>query len=115
MSGIGLQLWDASGRIVLDGTTRCARIVDMFEIPQARDANGHPLGYGDGQPGRHDVNLSAGEPFWSFMPDFLFKHISMNAPVPIFEIDSRGISWHYSTTNDGFLTPVSGWCVVGVY
>lgn len=98
---VGLQLWDASGRLVLDGSTRCGRIKDMV--------------YVNGSDGAVGANLSDGTPWWSFMPEFLFKHISMNAPVPIIDIDANGVRWRYSTTSDGYRTPVQGWLVYGVY
>lgn len=71
--------------------------------------------YIDGNDGGISVNLADGTPWWSFMPDFLFWHISMNSPVPIIDIDATSLRWHYSVTSDAYRHPVTGWLVYGVF
>ncbi|MDN7743032.1 hypothetical protein [Burkholderia multivorans] len=98
----GLQIFDAAGRVILDGTTRCGRIRGVVRV-----------GGGDGGQA---ADLSGGSPFWSFMPDWLFQHISMNAPVPVVDIDATGVRWRYSTDgSSSYRTPVPGWLIYGVY
>ncbi|AIP66326.1 hypothetical protein [Burkholderia thailandensis] len=99
----GLQIFDATGRLMLDGTTRCGRVMGMQRIQ-------------GGAAGGVSVDLSRGTPFWSFMPDWLFQHISMNAPVPIVQIGAGGVSWRYSTDgSSSYRTPVPGWLIYGVF
>ncbi|WP_431822508.1 hypothetical protein [Burkholderia sp. F1] len=98
----GLQIWNERGQLVLDGTTRCGRLRGIQKL--------------NGTDGGIDVDLSAGQPFWSFMPDWLFQHISMNAPVPVIDIDARGVRWRYSTDGgNSYRTPVTGWLIYGVF
>lgn len=69
-----------------------------------------------GYDGSLAVDLSDGEPFWSFQPDFLFKHISNVTPPPIITINSTGIYWSYSSTSGlSYPNPITGWLFVGVY
>ncbi|KWI49397.1 hypothetical protein WM06_21375 [Burkholderia cepacia] len=98
----GLQIFDSNGRLLLDGTTRCGRLRGMVWI-----------GGGDGS---QSADLSGGEPFWAFMPDWLFQHISMKAPVPNVEINAGGVRWWYSTDGGSdYRTPVVGWLIYGVF
>ncbi|KGS17014.1 putative gp61 [Burkholderia pseudomallei MSHR5613] len=99
----GLWIWDGAARLMLDGTTRCGRIVGMQRIQEGMD-------------GSAAADLSRGEPFWAFMPDWLFRHISMNAPVPNVEINAGGVRWWFSRDgNSSNRTPVPGWLVYGVF
>ncbi|AJX21531.1 hypothetical protein [Burkholderia pseudomallei] len=69
-----------------------------------------------GQGGSIAVDLSGGTPFWAFTPDWLFKHIAQNAPVPVVSVNAGGISWFYSAPPNGdHLTPMPGLLVFGVY
>ncbi|MCA7986559.1 hypothetical protein [Burkholderia vietnamiensis] len=98
----GLQIWNEHGQLVLDGTTRCGRLRGSQRIT--------------GSDGSVAIDLSGGTPFWAFMPDWLFQHISMNAPVPIVDIDATGVRWRYSTDgSSSYRTPVPGWIIYGVY
>ncbi|KEZ04800.1 hypothetical protein GQ57_15875 [Burkholderia sp. MSh2] len=98
----GLEIWDDAGRVMLNGTTRCGRLHGVVRI--------------GGADGGVAADLSGGQPFWSFMPDWLFQHISMNAPVPVIDIDAGGVRWRYSTDGGGsYRTPVPGWLIYGVY
>lgn len=98
----GLWIWDGAGRLMLEGTTRCGRIVGSQRVE-------------NGAAGSVVVDLSRGTPFWSFMPDWLFQHISMKVPVPIIDIDANGVRWRYNTTSGDYVTPVPGWLIYGVF
>ncbi|MCO1358815.1 hypothetical protein L0Y97_07810 [Burkholderia multivorans] len=98
----GLQIFDAAGRVILDGTTRCGRLRGMVWL--------------GGSDGSQQADLSGGEPFWAFMPEWLFQHISMKAPVPNVEINSGGVRWWYSMDGgNDYRTPVFGWLIYGVF
>lgn len=98
----GLQIWNASGVLVLDATQRCGRIKGAIQLTGAN--------------GSVASDLSDGTPFWSFQPDFLYKHISNQTPPPIVSINSGGISWTYSSTAGlNFPNPVTGWLFWGVF
>ncbi|MFM0498159.1 hypothetical protein [Paraburkholderia caledonica] len=91
----GLQIWNASGQLMLDATQRIGRIKGSHYL----DGNGGSVG----------MDLSDGTPFWSFQPDFLFAHINGNSPVPVVSISSTGVSWTYSTPpTQSFLVPIKG-------
>ncbi|MFM0330644.1 hypothetical protein [Paraburkholderia strydomiana] len=98
----GLQIWNASGQLILDATSRCGRIKGQQ--------------YVGGTAGSLSVDLSSGTPFYSFQPDFLFAQIDNQTPPPIFTINSGGISWTYSSTagmNNPH--PITGTVFVGVF
>ncbi|TGP43478.1 hypothetical protein EN871_16870 [bacterium M00.F.Ca.ET.228.01.1.1] len=98
----GLQIWNASGQLILDATSRCGRIKG-----QARVA-----GFADSRV----VDLSGGTPFYSFQPDFLFAHINNQTPPPIFAINASGISWTYSSTAGmNNPNPITGYVFFGVF
>ncbi|KDR34712.1 hypothetical protein BG57_03785 [Caballeronia grimmiae] len=83
---VGLQIWDAQGRLVVDLTTRLARIVGSVVI--------------DGNPFQVSSPLLAqGDIFVAFQPTNLWNFIDMDVSRPIFTIPARGgttISWTYS-------------------
>lgn len=98
----GLQIWNASGVLVLDATQRVGRIKGFA---RCAGSNGSQAAY-----------MGDGTPFWSFQPDFLFKHISNETPPPIISIDANGISWTYSSTSGlTYPNPITGWLFFGVY
>ncbi|SDR19272.1 hypothetical protein SAMN05443245_3447 [Paraburkholderia fungorum] len=98
----GLQIWNASGQLLLDATSRVGRIKGSQQI--------------SGGSGSIAMDLSSGTPFWSFQPDFLFAHINGNSPVPVVSISSTGISWTYSSPpTTSYLYPITGWLFWGVY
>lgn len=98
----GLQIWNASGVLVLDATHRCGRIKGAF--------------YVSGSAGAVASDLSDGTPFWSFQPDFMYRHISNQTPPPIISISATGVSWVYSSTAGlNYPNPVTGWLFWGVF
>ncbi|KVQ37078.1 hypothetical protein [Burkholderia ubonensis] len=100
---VGLQIFDAQGRALLDATSRAGRVSGVAVLDTS------------GSPGYRAADLSGGTPFWAFIPDWLFRHVSMNAPVPVVSIDANGIGWRYSDSPSGWRTPMSGTLVYGVY
>lgn len=99
----GLQIWNENGVLMLDATHRLGRIKG---VPQ----------YLTGGSGHYAVDLSDGEPFWSFQPDFLFAHINGNTPVPVVTISATGAVWTYTAApTQSYLNPITGWLFVGVY
>lgn len=98
----GLQLWNGSGTLVLDGTTRCARIKGIT-----------PVG---GSNGSAAADLSGGTPFWSFQPDRLYYHISNQTVPPIITIDANGVYWSYSSLSGlTFGVAITGTVIYGVF
>ncbi|MBM2769933.1 hypothetical protein [Burkholderia anthina] len=98
----GLQIFDGSGRPMLDARTRAGRIVGIQWI--AND-------------GSIAADLSSGEPFWAFAPEWIFKRVGGEEPKPLISIDSRGISWRYSANASGSTryNHVPGWLIYGVF
>lgn len=109
---VGLQIWDSQGRTLLDASSRAGRVAGIARI-DARGTSGARWQAGDS--GAVAADLSAGSPFWAFYPDWLYQHVSQNAPVPIVDIDSTGIRWRYSYHDGNFYTPMPGMLVYGVY
>ncbi len=98
----GLQIYNASGVLMLDGTTRTGRIKGMARIK--------------GTNGSVACDMSDGTPFWSFQPDFFYKHISNQTPPPIITIDSNGVYWSYSSVAGlAYAVPITGFIIYGVY
>ncbi|AOJ72242.1 hypothetical protein WS81_26060 [Burkholderia sp. MSMB2040] len=98
----GLQVWGADGRLILDTSHRCGRVKGFT--------------YANGSAGSYNIDLSDGTPFWSFQPDFLFRHIAGKNPIPTVTVTSTGISWTYSSPDlPGYVYPITGYLFVGVY
>ncbi|MGU7780540.1 hypothetical protein [Burkholderia sp. PU8-34] len=98
----GLQIFDGAGRLVLDAKSRAGRVVGIKWID------------GDGSV---SVDLSSGEPFWAFMPDWIFKRVSGTEPKPIVSIGGSGVSWRYNPNSSGSnaYNRVPGWLIYGVF
>lgn len=98
----GLQIWDQSGRLMLDATSRVGRIKGQASVA--------------GSAGSVAADLSDGTPFYSFQPDFLFAHINNQTPCPIFTINAGGISWVYSSSAGlNYAYPITGNVFFGVF
>ena len=98
----GLQIWNADGQLILDGTHRIGRVMGIARI--------------SGAPGSIPVDLSNGTPFWSFQPDRLFFHISQETAPPIITIDSSGVYWTYSSGSGlPYIQYVQGTIIYGVF
>jgi hypothetical protein len=100
----GLQIWDASGRLVVDFTTRLARIVGSAVI--------------DGTAGqRTDPALAQGDIFIAFQQQSLWGFIDMDVSRPIFTVPGRGgttISWTYSPANGVHNMKIQGVVFYGI-
>ncbi|WP_185731199.1 MULTISPECIES: hypothetical protein [unclassified Burkholderia] len=99
----GLQIFDGSGRLILDAKSRAGRVIGIV-----------PTG---GVDGRVAADMSGGEPFWAFMPQQIFYRVSGAEPSPVVSIDRSGVSWSYSANSDNSpaYVRVPGWIVFGVY
>ncbi|AET90688.1 gp21 [Burkholderia sp. YI23] len=102
----GLQIWDASGRLVVDFTTRLARIVGSQYI--------------DGVQSQGQVSsafLAQGDIFVAFQQEGLWGFIDMDVSRPIFAIPGRGgttIGWAYSAANGTHNKRIKGQMFYGV-
>ncbi|WP_250451215.1 hypothetical protein [Caballeronia sp. ATUFL_M2_KS44] len=101
---VGMQIWDAQGRLVVDLTTRLARIVGSAVI--------------DGKPNQvSSPFLAQGDIFVAFQPANLWNFIDMDVSRPIFTIPGRGgttISWTYSPGFGSHNMPIVGSMFYGV-
>lgn len=98
----GLQIWNQSGTLLLDATSRIGRIKGILRL----------AGFSDSI----SANLTDGVPFWSFQPDFLFMHISNISPVPVVTLSATGVSWTYSAApKSNYVYPITGYLTYGVY
>lgn len=98
----GLQIWNASGALILDATSRVGRIKGQANVA--------------GFAGSYSADLSGGTPFYSFQPDRLFYQINNQTPCPIFTLSSSGISWTYSSSAGlNYVYPITGNVFVGVF
>lgn len=98
---VGLQIWNESGVLVLDGTHRLGRIKGIQVVSGS---------------GAVPVDFTDGTPFWSFQPDQQFFHISNETASPIFTVTASSLSWTYSSTAG--LTQarlITGNVIYGVY
>ena len=98
----GMQCFDASSRLVVDFTTRLARVLGV------RDLNGTAGSL-------FDANLSAGTPFAVFQQNGVLYHISGDTAFPTITISGNTISWTYSPGQTPFHTNISGRLFYGVY
>lgn len=98
----GLQIWNEHGVLVLDGTTRCARIKGIYRVGGFSESI--------------SVDLSDGTPFWAFQPDQLYFHISNQTVSPVFSANANGLSWTYSSTaGTQYAVAVKGTLIYGVF
>jgi hypothetical protein len=98
----GLQCFDASGNLVVDFTTRLARIVGVLHVTGSNLATPDP-------------KLAGGTPFYAFQPDFIWGFINMDVSRPIFSIDNNGISWVYSAGSGTHNQKITGYVFYGVW
>jgi hypothetical protein len=98
----GLEIWSASGQLMLDSSHRIGRIKGAVRI--------------DGNNGSFACDMSDGTPFYSFQPDQMFFHISNQTPPPIITLSATGVFWIYSSTAGmNFPNPIKGMLFLGVY
>lgn len=82
----GMQLWDASGNLVLDATHRVMRFIGSVVM--------------DGTNGnRYDAEMAAGG-FVSFQPDSYIGYLSGGLIHPQFSFSNGTLSWTYNAMNN---------------
>ena len=99
----GLQIWDASGNLVLDASHRIMRIIGVVQL-----ANG-------GSSSVYDARMVNGG-FISFQPDSYIGYGSGGLIHPQFSISNGTISWTYAAKNSTqYDTYVNGYVYYGAY
>lgn len=99
----GIQIWDASGRLVVDFTSRLSRIISSVYI--------------DGSSASGSVSnaaLSQGTPFLAFQQENVWGYIDGDVPRPIFTVSGNTISWAYTAGFGTHTQRIKGWLFFGV-
>ena len=101
----GLQIWNESGKLILDATHRCGRVVDIIQLT-------------GGQSGSQEYPIfSTGTPFWAYQRDKTF-HTSYGYGGLISPVISRSgnvLSWKYSAKQASYDEYAAGFIIVGVF
>lgn len=99
----GLQIWDASGNLILDATHRIMRIINVIQL-----SNGNSSSVYD------DRMVSGG--FVSFQPDSYIGYGSGGLIHPQFSFSGGTLSWSYAAKNSTtYDTYVNGFLYYGAY
>lgn len=99
----GLQIFDASGNLVLDATHRVMRIIDMVPLSNGQSGS------------RYDDRMVSGG-FVSFQPDSYIGYGSGGLIHPQFSISNGTVSWTYAAKNNTtYDTYVNGFLYYGAY
>jgi hypothetical protein len=99
----GLQIWNASGVLMVDFTSRLGRIIDQV--------------YLDGSSATGAVSSSAfsqGEGFYAFQQDRLWGYINGDVSRPNFTLSGNTLSWSYTAGFSGNNQRMQGWLFYGV-
>jgi hypothetical protein len=98
----GLQIWDASGNLVLDATHRVMRFIGVQYIS-------------GGNSSVYDPDMAAGA-FVSFQPDAYIGFLSGGLIHPQFFFSNGTLSWTYATKNSTtYDTYQNGYIYYGAY
>jgi len=101
----GLQIWNASGALILDATQRCGRVLSI-------------QGLTGGQGGSFtDSRLSQGQPFVAYQRDKTY-HLSYGyggIMSPTFSLSGSTVTWAYAALNASYDEYAAGIIVIGVY
>jgi hypothetical protein len=97
----GLQVWDESGNLRVDITSRLARFIGS--VPIKGDA---------GQV--FNAELQNGDAFWSFQQDFVFNFVNGDVSRPVFNYANGVISWSYTAGFSANNKKMTGWLFYGV-
>jgi len=100
----GLLVWDSSGNLVVDITSRLSRFVGAYVFPSPA-ANGSVT----------DAGLLQGTPWFSFAPTAIWGYINMDVSRPVFSISGDTISWSYSAPFSSENMKITGTLYYGVY
>lgn len=97
----GLQIWDQNGNLIVDFTSRLARVVGVRNI--------------DGNAGSFfDANLTSGDPFLAFQQQTLWGFVNGDVTRPIFNVSAGTVSWSYTTGFSGNNQRIKGTLFYGV-
>jgi hypothetical protein len=103
----GLKIYGADGRLILDGTKRCGRILAM------------PYITGPNSGSYQDDRFAQGQPFAAFQSSETFHTWSgtggIRKPIINYDAGSRTWSWVYSPSSGATDTIASGFIILGVY
>lgn len=99
----GLQIWDASGNLVLDASHRAGRFIDMIMLQ-------------NGQSGSvYDPRMVTGG-LVSFQPDRYIGYGSGGLIHPQFSFNNGTLTWTYAAKNSAqFDEFVNGYLFYGAY
>jgi hypothetical protein len=101
----GLQIWNASGALILDATQRCGRVLSIQQL-----TGGVSNSYTDSR-------LSQGTPFVAYQRDKTC-HLSYGyggIQSPVISISGNTVTWTYSALNASYDEYAAGLLVIGVY
>jgi hypothetical protein len=99
----GLQIWDASGNLVLDASHRVMRFIGMVQLQNGNSSS------------VFDSRMVSGG-FISFQPDSYIGFLSGGLIHPQFSISSGTVSWTYAAKNSTtYDTYVNGFLYYGAY
>jgi hypothetical protein len=99
----GLQIWDASGRLVVDFTSRLSRIIDSVYL-NGSAASGSVT----------NAALSQGTPFLAFQQESVWGYIDGDVSRPNFTVSGNTISWTYTAAFGTHNQRIKGWLFYGV-
>lgn len=100
----GLQIWNESGQLILDGTHRCGRVLSM-----------QPIIGGNGGSFT-DSRLNAGTVWWAFQRDRSF-HLGYGfggIMSPSFSFSGNTLTWTYMPKNKDYDEYAAGQVVIGI-
>jgi hypothetical protein len=88
VSTYGLRVWNASGNLLCDVSSRLSRFVGSYTIDTTQ-ASGSVT----------DAGLLHGDVWYSFQPTQIWGFINMDVSRPVFTVSGDTISWTYSAAN----------------
>jgi hypothetical protein len=98
----GLQCFDASGNLIVDITSRLARIVGAVAVDPT-------------SPARSIVIPAGGSPFYNFQPSFIWGFINMDVSRPNFSLSGSTLSWSWSPGAGTNNKQITGTLFYGIY
>lgn len=98
----GMQVFDASGNLIVDVTSRLARIVGSVSVDPSSST-------------RSVAVPAGGTPFYSFQPLTVWGFTNMDISRPNFSISGTTISWSWSAGAGSNNTQIKGTLFFGIY
>jgi hypothetical protein len=99
----GLQIWDASGVLLVDFTSRLGRVISSYYIDGSLTSGSVS-----------DAAFSQGEGFYAFQQDRLWGYINGDVSRPVFTLSGNTLSWTYTAGFSGNNQRMQGWLIYGV-